>query len=272
MADVIKTQASGLPAARSIRWNPSPAELRELTSRMPNARHTAFDNYNVQTKVVSRSKAQHVRGHGPAGGALRPDHEPRRRREDRGPSGRVHPRPGRCWSSTGTSATTLTTGSRPGSTSRRPTPTSRACSTGCTSTPSRPARTSSPCSRSSTRPTWSPPDIPNDRVIAVDLEAGITRVLNSDYFGEFEEGRSAHVEQAHLRPGRALAACRVQGGPDRSRRSGPADHRPVGYRQDNHDIYSPERQQTGAGRLRRAVSRRPDRGHRERMLRKDVRA
>ena len=57
MTDVIKTHASTLPAARNIRWNPSPAELRELTSRMPNARHTEYDNYNVQTKVVSRSKA-----------------------------------------------------------------------------------------------------------------------------------------------------------------------------------------------------------------------
>src|ERR1700686_4025792 len=57
MTDVIKTHASALPAARNIRWNPSPAELRELTSRMPNARHTEIDNYNVQTRVVSRSKA-----------------------------------------------------------------------------------------------------------------------------------------------------------------------------------------------------------------------
>ena len=57
MSAVINTNASALPDARTIRWNPSPAELRELTSRMPNARHTEFDNYNVQTKVVSRSKA-----------------------------------------------------------------------------------------------------------------------------------------------------------------------------------------------------------------------
>jgi len=57
MTDVIKAHASGLPAARDIRWNPSPAELRALTSRMPNARQTEFDNYNVQTKVASRSKA-----------------------------------------------------------------------------------------------------------------------------------------------------------------------------------------------------------------------
>jgi hypothetical protein len=44
-----------LPAARSLRYNPSDEELAELTSRMPNARRTAYGNYNVQTRVVSRS-------------------------------------------------------------------------------------------------------------------------------------------------------------------------------------------------------------------------
>ncbi len=57
MTDVVKTQRAALPEARSIRWNPSPDELRELASKMPNARLTEFDNYNVQTKVVSRSKS-----------------------------------------------------------------------------------------------------------------------------------------------------------------------------------------------------------------------
>ena len=56
MTDVVKTRPTSLPEARSIRWNPSPAELRELTSRMSNAMRTEFDNYNVQTRVVSRSK------------------------------------------------------------------------------------------------------------------------------------------------------------------------------------------------------------------------
>ncbi|MDQ6855742.1 MAG: hypothetical protein M3Z57_01545, partial [Candidatus Dormibacteraeota bacterium] len=56
MTDVVKAQRVALPEARSLRWNPSPEELRELTSQMPNARLTEFDNYNVQTKVVSRSK------------------------------------------------------------------------------------------------------------------------------------------------------------------------------------------------------------------------
>jgi phosphoenolpyruvate carboxykinase (ATP) len=32
------------------------------------------------------------------------------------------------------------------------------------------------------------PGFPNDRVIAVDLDAGVTRVLNSDYFGESKKG------------------------------------------------------------------------------------
>jgi phosphoenolpyruvate carboxykinase (ATP) len=56
MTDVVRAQRVALPPARSIRWNPSAEQLRELTSQMPNARLTEFDNYNVQTEVVSRSK------------------------------------------------------------------------------------------------------------------------------------------------------------------------------------------------------------------------
>ena len=48
--------APGLPPARAIHWNPTPDELRAMTARMPNARRTEYDNYNVQTRVVSRSK------------------------------------------------------------------------------------------------------------------------------------------------------------------------------------------------------------------------
>jgi phosphoenolpyruvate carboxykinase (ATP) len=46
-----------LPPARTLRYNPSATELQALTRRMPQARRTSFDNYNVQTRVVSRSKA-----------------------------------------------------------------------------------------------------------------------------------------------------------------------------------------------------------------------
>jgi phosphoenolpyruvate carboxykinase (ATP) len=47
---------STLPQARSVRVNPSAEDLRELTDMMPNARQTEFGNVNLQTQVVSRSK------------------------------------------------------------------------------------------------------------------------------------------------------------------------------------------------------------------------
>jgi phosphoenolpyruvate carboxykinase (ATP) len=45
-----------LPTAKAVIYDPTPAELQALTARMPQARRTAFGNYNVQTRVVSRSK------------------------------------------------------------------------------------------------------------------------------------------------------------------------------------------------------------------------
>src|SRR5206468_3377219 len=37
--------------------NPSPADLKRLVSEMPNAKLSKFGNYNVETKVLARSKA-----------------------------------------------------------------------------------------------------------------------------------------------------------------------------------------------------------------------
>jgi len=45
-----------LPDAAAVTVNPDPDELKTLAERMPNARPTAFGNVNVQTQVVSRSK------------------------------------------------------------------------------------------------------------------------------------------------------------------------------------------------------------------------
>ena len=50
-------QMTPLPDAKSVRANPSPAELKELAARMPNARKTRYGNLNVQTEVLARSKA-----------------------------------------------------------------------------------------------------------------------------------------------------------------------------------------------------------------------
>ena len=45
-----------LPPAASVIDNPSPEEAKELAARMPNARPTRYDNLNVSTEVVNRSK------------------------------------------------------------------------------------------------------------------------------------------------------------------------------------------------------------------------
>src|SRR5918992_771116 len=44
------------PMAARVIENPSPAELKALAAEMPNARATKYGNLNVQTEVVSRSK------------------------------------------------------------------------------------------------------------------------------------------------------------------------------------------------------------------------
>ena len=52
------TSTLDLPVTpRSIVRNPSWEELRNLIAQMPNAKKTEFDNYNVETRVLSRSKA-----------------------------------------------------------------------------------------------------------------------------------------------------------------------------------------------------------------------
>ncbi|HEY6537766.1 MAG TPA: phosphoenolpyruvate carboxykinase [Candidatus Dormibacteraeota bacterium] len=43
------------PSARHTAFNPSQEELRKMTAAMPTARLTAYDNYNVQTQVLARS-------------------------------------------------------------------------------------------------------------------------------------------------------------------------------------------------------------------------
>ena len=45
------------PAARELIWNPSAEELQLLTGEMPNARKSEFGNWNVQSSVDSRSTA-----------------------------------------------------------------------------------------------------------------------------------------------------------------------------------------------------------------------
>jgi phosphoenolpyruvate carboxykinase (ATP) len=50
-------QMTPLPDAKSVRANPSAEELKALAAKMPNARETRYGNLNVQTEVLARSKA-----------------------------------------------------------------------------------------------------------------------------------------------------------------------------------------------------------------------
>ncbi|CAN5223989.1 phosphoenolpyruvate carboxykinase [soil metagenome] len=45
-----------LPKAKRVYENPSPAEVKELAAKMPTARPTKYENLNVQTEVLARSK------------------------------------------------------------------------------------------------------------------------------------------------------------------------------------------------------------------------
>src|SRR5713101_8843994 len=45
-----------LPQAKRVIENPSPEEVKALAAQMPNARETRYGNLNVQTKVLARSK------------------------------------------------------------------------------------------------------------------------------------------------------------------------------------------------------------------------
>ena len=69
-------------------------------------------------------------------------------------------------------------------------------------------------------PNLEAPGYPDDRLIAVDLEHGVTRVLDSDYFGESKKGGLRMWNKiVYDRGGLALHAG-LQGDPDRRRRQG----------------------------------------------------
>src|SRR5215211_487600 len=174
-------------AANSIAYHPTERELREYADAMPQARQTEYGNVNVQTKVVSRSKAstymvtdrpeEHSdqtidREEGKRLAALQDAHI---RGQDMvvvdGFIGHAGPyrTPARLVIE---KANANIAGMQrflyydpvDGDTAHEPEITIIYT------------------------PNLAAPGYPDDRVIAVDLEAGVTRVLNSDYFGESKKG------------------------------------------------------------------------------------
>src|SRR6202045_3546586 len=51
----IEIRSGYIPQSKRLIENPTAEQLRELTARMPNAMRTVYDNYNVHTRVDSRS-------------------------------------------------------------------------------------------------------------------------------------------------------------------------------------------------------------------------
>ncbi|HWO70622.1 MAG TPA: phosphoenolpyruvate carboxykinase [Actinomycetota bacterium] len=168
---------------RTVYENPDPAELRKFTEEMPNCRITEFGNVNVQTRVTSRSAGStYVVTEDPsaASGKTMPREEYERiaamqeeylRDKDllvidgyigNDPSFRT--------------AARLTIEK------------ANANIAGMQQKLYFPRSSGEPEVHVIYTPNLPAPGYPDDRVIAVDLENGVTRVLNSDYFGESKKG------------------------------------------------------------------------------------
>ena len=78
----------------------------------------------------------------------------------------------------------------------------------------RPSRSSRSCVVIYT-PNLAMPGYPDDRLIAVDLDRNVTRVFNSDYFGESKKGGLRMWNKLVYERGGLGAARRLQGDPDR---------------------------------------------------------
>ncbi len=176
-----------LPAAASVLYNPTAEQLQELTSRMPNALRTSFGNYNVQTSVTNRSvgstyivtdspekhtaqtisraegarvaqlQDEYIRGcdmvvvDGYIGNE--PDHRSRARLYIEQANANIAGMQRQLYFDADL-----------------------------------PAEDWEPQFVIIYTPNLAAPGYPDDRLIAVDLDAGITRVMNSDYFGESKKG------------------------------------------------------------------------------------
>ncbi|HEY2704794.1 MAG TPA: phosphoenolpyruvate carboxykinase [Candidatus Dormibacteraeota bacterium] len=187
MTDVIRARGTSLPAAKSIRWNPSPEELRELTASMANARSTAFGNYNVGTRVVARSKASTY---------VVTDHPEKHSDQTipRAEGERIAAMQDAYIAGQDMLVIDGYIGNDPDHrvAARLYIEAANANIAGMQQALYFSAEDAGPDFQPRLTVIYTPnlqaPGYPSDRVIAVDLDAGVTRVLNSDYFGESKKG------------------------------------------------------------------------------------
>ncbi len=172
-----------LVEARTVYLNPSPEELRSFTEEMPECRITEFGNVNVQTRVTSRS----------AGSTFVVTDDPA------SASGKTMTREEYARIASMQDAylakqdVVVIDGAIGNDESFR-TParlTIEKASANIAGMQQKlyfPVNAGEPDVEVIYTPNLTAPGYPDDRVIAVDLANGVTRVLNSDYFGESKKG------------------------------------------------------------------------------------
>jgi phosphoenolpyruvate carboxykinase (ATP) len=163
--------------------NPSPQDLRGFTEEMPNCRLTEFGNVNVQTRAVSRSAGStYVVSDDPevSSGQTMPRREYERiaRIQDEYIAGQEMLVVDGCIGNVPDFRTPA----------RLTIEKTNANVAGMQQKLYYPRDGGEPEVHVIYTPNLTAPGYPDDRVIAVDLEGGVTRVLNSDYFGESKKG------------------------------------------------------------------------------------
>jgi phosphoenolpyruvate carboxykinase (ATP) len=169
--------------ARNIVDNPSPEELRSFTEEMPGCRITEYDNVNVQTRVTSRSSAStFIVSDDPSmtsGKTItREEYDRIARAQDLYISGQDM----------------IQIDGYIGNDESFRTParlTIEKANANIAAMQQKlyyPRDGGEPEVQVIYTPNLPMPGYPDDRIIAVDLENGVTRVLNSDYFGESKKG------------------------------------------------------------------------------------
>lgn len=165
----------------TVHDNPSAEELRLLTEQMPQSRLTPFGNVNVQTRVTARSAGStYVVGERSSGKTM-----------DREEFGQVARRQDEYLRDREVIVIDGWIGNDPGFRTRARLTIEKA-NANVAGMQQRLYFPRDDGQKPEVQVIYTPnleaPGYPDDRVIAVDLENGLTRVLNSDYFGESKKG------------------------------------------------------------------------------------
>src|SRR3989441_7209521 len=181
----IEIRKGTVPEAGRLIETPAAGTLRELTARMPNARRTIFDNYNVHTRVDSRStRSSYVVTDRPQEHTMQAVSRAEGEKWARIQDAYIHDQEMVLVDGLIGNAPGFTTPARLIIEARN------ANIAGMQRMLYYPRENGAqePQITIIYTPNLTAPGYPNDRAIFVDLEAGITRVLNSDYFGESKKG------------------------------------------------------------------------------------